>query len=112
MSSPLISSRRGSATALIIAVTALSVAAAPAVARSVHNGWWRGGITFTSSVFATGATITHPLATVLSRSANPTTSPAWAITSSSASRTASGRRARPSPTGNLDSTIVEFSRTG
>ena len=112
MSSPLISSRRGSATALIIAVTALSVAAAPAVARSVHNGWWRGGITFTSSVFATGNGITHAVPGGRETIAQPDDITTLSGLIYVGFQNGVGPQGQPSTSGNTDSTIVAFNRWG
>jgi hypothetical protein len=90
--------------------TLIASGAAPAVGRSVAHG--AAGPVFTSTVFATGNAITHPTPTGPEAIADPDD-----ITSLNgdvfvAFQNGVGPQGEASPTGNLDSTIVEFTAGG
>jgi hypothetical protein len=99
--------------ALLLAASALSVAAAPAAAHGRHHGSWhhaQGG--FASRVFATGNAISHPIP-----GGSETISQPDDITYLDGRiyvgfQNGVGPQGQASGSGNVDSTIVAFDRSG
>lgn len=101
--------------AALVSALAVLVAAASASAHGHHDKRGRrnaSGAQFTASVFATGATITHPLGEGTELVSNPDDITHLGDHIFVAFQNGVGPQGQGSPSGNLDSTVVEFSRTG
>ena len=101
--------------AMLVSALAMLVTAAAASAHGHHGKHSRSnasGSQFTARVWASGATITHPLGTGNEPVSNPDDITRLGNHIFVGFQDGVGPQGQMSPSGNLDSTVVEFSRTG